>query len=124
MIIPVPEETVVHRIGGASVENLRLGDLDRSAFPPGISVLLGGSPEEAADRIRRAFKNSKKWQRLSKRIASSTAGEIFGFGFSVIECATHKLPNHGRIIHPAGIDGFEDSNLIALSRAFQLTEVD
>jgi hypothetical protein len=51
---------VVHRIGGGSVANLRLSQIDLSLQPPGISVLLGGTPQEAAEQMRQAFPKSRK----------------------------------------------------------------
>ena len=56
MIIPLPDDAVVHRIGGADVPNLRLSPLDAAQTPPGISVLIGGTPQDAAAQIRGAFK--------------------------------------------------------------------
>jgi hypothetical protein len=46
---------VVHRIGGGAVANLRLKPRERSLTPPGISVILGGTPQDAADQMRQAF---------------------------------------------------------------------
>ena len=37
-------ETIVHRLGGGIVENLRLKPQEHGLMPPGISVLLGGTP--------------------------------------------------------------------------------
>jgi hypothetical protein len=37
-------DTLVHRVGGGSVDNLRLSLIEEALTPPGISVLLGGTP--------------------------------------------------------------------------------
>jgi hypothetical protein len=56
MTIERPEDiepmTVVHRVGGGEVANLRLSPLDQKQEPPGISTLLGGTPQGAADQMR------------------------------------------------------------------------
>lgn len=121
MIITLPDDAVVHRVGGASVPDLRLGPLDAAAIPPGISVLTGGTPQEAADQMRAAFNNSRKWRAKARTVGSATAADIRAAGFDVIENPTAKLPNHARIIHPAGAAGFDDANLARLAGVFRPT---
>lgn len=118
MIIDVSPNTLVHRIGGAHIENLRLSELDLKASPPGISVLLFESAEDASERMKLAFKFSKKWKRTASRVSTAVAADIAAAGFQVIDCPTHALPNHGRIIHTEGISGFTDENLARLIAAF------
>lgn len=120
MRIDLPNETVLHRIGGASIENLRLSSLDASALPPGLSVLLGGTPHEAAEQLRQAFA-SRKWQTQAGTVATATVEDIRRVGFDVIEMKTQRLPNHGRIIHPDGVNGFSDLNLRQLASVFRTT---
>ena len=122
MIMTVPPEIAVHRIGGASIENLRLNERDRTAIPPGLSVLLGGSALDASEQMRRVFGSSKKWKRLADRVASSTALEIASAGFLVIEATTHSLPNHGRIVHSLGLEAFDEVGLSKLAVVFRGTE--
>jgi hypothetical protein len=109
---------VVHRVGGASVANLQLSPLDRQESPPGISVLLDGTPREAADQMRRAFPGSRKWRQTAGTVASTTADALRKAGFEVIPDPTSRFPNHARLIHPAGAAGFTDANLTTLSKAF------
>lgn len=120
MTIPLPDDAVVHRVGGADVPGLRLGPLDAAATPPGTSVLLGGTPQQAADQMRAAF-NSRKWRALAGTVGSATAADIRAAGFEVIENPTATLPNHARIVHPAGVAGFTDANLARLSMVFRIT---
>ena len=47
----IADDVVVHRIGGGSIANLRLSPPDLQETPPGISVLLGGTPQEAAAQM-------------------------------------------------------------------------
>jgi hypothetical protein len=119
--IPLADDVVVHRVGGATVASLQPTVVDLAAIPPGLSVLLGGTPHEAADEMRRAYPNSRKWQRLAGTVASTTAGQIRAAGFDVIPVPTGNLPSHGRIVHPDGVAGFTDANLARLATVFVLT---
>ena len=120
MTIPLEDDVVVHRVGGASVTMLRLSAADLTAVPPGLSVLLGGTPQEAADTMRVAI-NTRKWQRLASQVGTTTVGAIRAAGFDVIFAPTTKLPTHGRIVHVSGPAGFTDANLPVLSVVFSLT---
>lgn len=116
--MPLPDDVTVHRVGGADLAGLRLSPLDRAAAPPGLSVLAGGSPRDAAARMRAAFR-SRKWMALSGTVGSATAAAIRSAGFEVIDAPTHTLPNHARIVHPDGPAGFTDENLARLAAVFQ-----
>jgi hypothetical protein len=125
MVVGKPDEigpdTVVHRVGGGNLANLRLSPLDRQQIPVGISVLLGGRPEEAAAQMRSAFPNSRKWRTTSQTVGSTTVAAIRRAGFEVVPDATSRFPNHARLIHPQGEVGFEDANLELLAQTFQDT---
>lgn len=114
------DDLTVHRVGGAAVADLRLNPQDAGAIPPGISVLIGGTPEEAADQMRTTFPG-RRWRARSATVGSAVVAAIRSAGFDVIAAASTKLPNHGRIVHPAGIAGFTDANLAALSAAMNVT---
>ena len=86
--------------------------------PPGISVLKGGSPSDAARQVKEAFPNAAKLQESTKTVGSATEEVIRGVGFDVMPDPTTKFPNQHRMIHPEGIAGFSDENLGRLSRAF------
>src|SRR5262245_19289454 len=117
----VAPETVIHRIGGGSRSNLDLSPVDRQQTPPGISVLLGGTPQEAAAQMRQAFPGSRKWQRTAHTVGTTTAAAIRQAGFEVVPDPTSRFPNHARLIHPNGEAGFTDENLALLAQAFQDT---
>ncbi len=123
MIIAVPPDSLVHRIGGASVKALTLSARDCSADPPGLSVLLYESALDASRRMLREFGELKKWRRFGRIVCTTTAAEIYASGYGVIEFPTHSLPNHGRIIHGDGIAGFTEENLRRLSALFTTTEI-
>jgi hypothetical protein len=53
------EMRTLHRIGGASVENLRLKSREAALDIPGISVLKVPTPREAAQQMRDAFPKAK-----------------------------------------------------------------
>ena len=117
----IAADEVIHRVGGGGVDNLRLSPVDRTLTPPGFSVLLGGTPQEAATAMRRQFPRSKKWQAGTAVVGSATAEAIRAAGFELHPDPTDRFPNHVRIIHPDGAAGFSDPNLAKLSAAFQDT---
>ncbi|WP_187345105.1 RHS repeat-associated core domain-containing protein [Cystobacter ferrugineus] len=110
--------TLVNRIGGAAVENLRLKPGEVGLDPPGISVLLDVDPATAARQMKDAFPNATRLHESARTVGQSTIDRIRAAGFDVIPDPTKKFPNHGRIIHPDGAAGFCDSNLCRLSEAF------
>ena len=127
---PAAEEAVVapalstgdiHRIGGGSVENLRLKPREAHLNPPGISVLKASSPSDAGRQIRDAFPDAEGLHEAAKVVGSTTTERIRSVGFDLIPNPTRKLPNHHRIIHPDGVPGFNDVNLQKLSAVFSNT---
>ena len=125
MPIDRPEEvtpdTVVHRIGGGSVANLRLAPLDAQQTPPGISVLLHGTPQEAATQMRRTFPGSRKWRDTAQTVGTTTAVAIREVGFDIVPDPTTRFPNHARLVHPQGVAGFSDEHLTTLAATFRNT---
>ena len=117
-------DIVVHRIGGAQVANLHLKPKEQALEPPGISVFLGGTPQEAAAQMRRAFPDPKKYRRLHEQsaiVGSTTVQAVHAAGFDVVPDPTARFPNHARLIHRQGVDGFADDSLEVLSQAFITT---
>ena len=117
----ISPETAVHRVGGGSVANLRLSPLDAKQTPPGISVLLGGTPQAAASLMRHAFPGSRKWREIAHTVGTTTAGALREAGFEIVPDPTIRFPNHARLIHPSGIVGFTDGNLATLVATFRNT---
>jgi hypothetical protein len=120
----ISPETAVHRIGGGRPDNLHLKPPERSLQPPGISVLLAGTPPAAAEQLRQAFPDPLQYPLLhaeAARVGSTTAGEVRGAGFEIVPVPTRKLPNHARIIHADGVAGFDEANLQRLSAVFRDT---
>lgn len=111
----------IHRIGGASVENLRLKPGEVRLVPPGISVLKAPTPGEAVAEIRAAYPDATGLHEATKTVGSSTPEAIRAAGFDVIANPTRRLPNHHRLIHPDGAVGFSDANLERLAEAFTTT---
>ena len=111
----------IHRIGGNSAENFKLKPAEMKLNPPGISVLKGGSPQDAAKQMRDVFSDPKytKLQESTKTVASSTIEQIEGTGFKVMSDPTKNFPNHHRIIHPEGVEGFSEENLKRLQSVFK-----
>jgi hypothetical protein len=112
------EERDIHRIGGGSVENLRLKPTDARLNPPGISVLQAATPAEAAQQIREAFPEGTDLCRAASTVGSTNTAKIREAGFEIIPKPSRRLPNHYRIIHQDGTAGFNDENLKQLAEAF------
>jgi hypothetical protein len=114
---PLPDETPVHRVGGGSVVNLKLKPREATLNPPGISMLQCGTPQEAAEAMRRQF--PRMAPPGGTVVSSSTVEKIRAAGFDVIMDATSRFPQHVRLIHPQGVAGFTDVNLTRLAQCFQ-----
>ncbi|MGP0062911.1 MAG: hypothetical protein ACLQGP_04815 [Isosphaeraceae bacterium] len=108
----------LHRIGGGSLENLRIKPQEARMNPPGISLLKSPTPSEAANLMRRAFPEASGLCQAAKIVGSASIEGIRSAGFQGIPNPTKKLPNHHRLIHPSGVSGFTDENLKRLSEAF------
>src|SRR5262245_42540100 len=94
---PLSPDISVHRIGGGQAANLRLKPIEKTLTPPGISVLLGGTPGEAAEQMRRAFPDPvtfDKLHKLAETVGSTTVAAIGKAGFEVIRDPSTKFPNH------------------------------
>src|SRR5437588_6357356 len=111
-------DTVVHRIGGAEVANLRLKSTEQKLAPSGFSVLMGGTPKQAADQMRRAYPNALRLHEAAKTVASATVAAIRKAGFEVQVTSSRHFPNHARVVHSEGVAGFSDVNLGELAKAF------
>lgn len=72
----------------------------------------------AATQIKEAFPNADGLHEAAKVVGTTTVEKIKNAGFDVIPNPTRRLPNHHRLIHPDGVDGFDDKNLERLSEAF------
>lgn len=125
MVADVPEdiapETAVHRVGGGNVENLRLSALELELDPPGISLLLDGTPQEAASQMKQAFPRSKKWNQAAATVGTASVAAVRQMGFDIEPDPTSRFPNHARLIHPDGAAGFSEANLEGLERVFSDT---
>ena len=111
--------TMVHRIGGGSVENLRLKPKEQTLDPPGISVLLSGTAHETAEQIRRAFPYATRLLATADTVGSATVEQIRQAGFDVMLDPTRHFANHARLIHPDGVVGFRDDSLERLAQVFE-----
>jgi hypothetical protein len=108
----------IHRIGGATVENLRLKPREAALAVPGVSVLKSPGPGEAARQMRTAFPKAKGLHEAARTVGSISEELIRSAGFDVIQAPSKALPNHYRIIHPDGVAGFNDGNLARLAQVF------
>ena len=108
----------IHRIGGGGLDNLRLKPKERTLDQPGISVLKAPTPADAARKIREMLPKAKGLHEAAKTIGSTSEPLIRSAGFDIIYARSHLFPNHYRIIHPEGADGFNETNLAKLSQVF------
>ena len=119
------DDTVVHRLGGKVLDNFQLQRSEEKLNPPGISVLVGGTAKDAARTMLAVYDDPVGYPDIharSKRIASATIGEIRSQGFDVIANGTRRFPNHGRLIHPLGQEGFASERLNSLVVVFREEE--
>jgi hypothetical protein len=114
----VSDDQVAHRIGGGDASNLTLKPAEEKLDPPGISVLVGGTAEQAADDIRRVFGPRSSLAMLARVVGTAEVSAIRAIGFDVIFVPTHNFPNHARLIHPSGVGGFTPATLTKLSAVF------
>jgi hypothetical protein len=98
--------------------NLTLKPAEEKLDPPGISVLIGGTPEQAAADMRRVFGPRSTLGKLARVVGTAAIEAIRASGFDVIAAPTNNFPNHGRLIHPPGIAGFTPENLARLATVF------
>ena len=108
----------IHRIGGGSVENLRLKPREATLDVPGISVIKAPTPGVAAREMRTGLPKAKALHGQAKTIGTTSEEAIRGAGFDIIPTPSNALPNHHRIIHPEGAAGFNDANLARLAETF------
>lgn len=71
MTVPAAGNGGIHRIGGASVENLRLKPKEAALKIPGISVLKSPTPGEAARQMRIAFPKGIDLHEAAKTVGST-----------------------------------------------------
>jgi len=116
---PPASDAPVYRLGGGTVENLRLKAKEKTLIPPGISVFVGGSSEEAAGQVRLAFPNATRLLEAAETVGTTTVEAIRRAGFDVIPDPTRHFPNHARLVHPDGVAGFGEANLHKLAGAFK-----
>ena len=108
----------IHRIGGGSVENLRLKPREAALDIPGISVIKAPTPAAAAREMRTGLPRAKALHEQAKTIGSTTEEALRRVGFDVIPTPSAALPNHHRIVHRDGAAGFNDANLARLATIF------
>lgn len=112
----------VHRVGGGEPKNLALKPQELKLDPPGISVLIGGTPWETAADFRRVFGPNSSIGQAAETVGTAEIDHIRALGFDVVSIPTRNFPNHGRIVHPKdGVAGFNQENLQKLSRIFTVT---
>jgi hypothetical protein len=112
----------VHRVGGGDEKNLGLKPHEAKLDPPGISVLIGGTPADTAAAFRRVFGPKSSLGKAARNVGTAESEQIRAAGFDVVPVPTSNFPNHGRIIHPTeGAAGFTPENLQRLSQVFSNT---
>jgi len=113
----ISDDTTIHRIGGGGAANLLPKPVERMLVPPGISTLQRGTPTEAAEAMRQRYRRMAPHGQTV--VGTTTAGRIREAGFDVIMDPTARFPQHARLIHPDGLDGFTQENLDRLAQCFE-----
>ena len=111
----------IHRIGGGSIDNLRLKPREATLEVPGISVIKATTPDLAAQEMRIGLPRARDLHQQATRIGSASEAAIRSAGFEVLPVPSRALPNHHRIIHPDGVRGFDEDNLAKLADTFENT---
>lgn len=112
----------IHRVGGGDTKNLALKPHEAKLDPPGISVLVGGTPADTAAAFRRVFGPRSRLGQAASIVGTAEIDQIRAVGFDIVPVPTTNFPNHGRIIHPTeGAAGFTPENLQRLSQVFTNT---
>jgi len=118
---PLPDDAVVHRIGGASTSGLALKPGEVKLTPPGISLLRADTPELAAE-LAKDVAAKKGWSRMAdaaETMGTAKVGDIRAAGFDVIHDPTDTWGQaHARLVHPDGAAGFTPGNLEKLANVF------
>ncbi|WP_342381549.1 DUF6531 domain-containing protein [Myxococcus stipitatus] len=121
---PLDDGALVHRIGGAGVDNLHLKPPEKKLSPPGISLLQASSAEEAS-ALAKKVAGEKGWSKMAtaaETMGSAKVSDIRAAGFDVIhDCTDTWGEKHARLIHPDGASGFTPENLDKLSKVFTNT---
>jgi hypothetical protein len=68
--------------------------------------------------MRVAFPRAKGLHKMARTVGSTSEELIRSAGFDILRAPSNALPNHYRIIHPAGVAGFNDGNLARLAQIF------
>jgi hypothetical protein len=108
----------IHRIGGGSVENLRLKPREATLAVPGISVIKAPTPRDAAQEMRTGLPKARGLHEQARTIGTTSEESIRSVGFDIIPTPSTALPNHHRITHPEGVAGFSDANIAKLAEVF------
>ncbi len=69
-----------HRIGGGSVENLRLKPREMKLHPPGISVLKAPTARQAAMQVMEAFPQASALREKARVIGTTSLEKIRSVG--------------------------------------------
>jgi hypothetical protein len=113
-----PAGELCHRIGGGDATNLALKPQEAKLNPPGISILIGGTAQQAAADWRAVFRRPATSAK-AQTVGTAQIESIRALGFDVAPFPTPNFPNHGRLIHPTeGAAGFTPENLQRLSQIF------
>jgi RHS repeat-associated protein len=123
----VSDQQMIHRAGGGGWENLKLSNADKLGSPPGVSVLFGASPKDVRSKLRPiAESHEPLYKKAMGAIGSALVASVRATGFDVIDTsndkstsALNRMRMHGLIIHPEGIVGFSNDNLMMLSTVFK-----
>ena len=108
----------VFRIGGGSVDNLRLKPKEWTLKPPGISVFIHVSALAVVEQLEQAFPNATRLLADAIVVGTALVSDIRSVGFDVLYDPTKRFPNHARLIRADHGTAREEWELAALSQVF------
>jgi hypothetical protein len=123
--VSLPDTTKLFRISDVTgINSFKFNSRELDAIgkgildPPGVSLIRANSAQEAMQLWNKVFPTR---QVDLSSIRGTTAAEIREAGFDAIHNPSRgKLGDaHARLIHPEGVDGFNDSNLKKLDSKFK-----
>ena len=115
--IPASGSRGIHRIGGASVENLRLKPRSGPRRPRDLRH-RAPTAKVAANEMRTGLPKAKGAPRGGENHRLDHGRSDSQRRLRYHPHGLHALPNHHRIIHPEGVAGFNDENLARLAEVF------
>jgi hypothetical protein len=101
---------------------IRSGSVQVTETPATSAAASSNEAYQGVAQMKTAFPRATGLHEQAKTAGATNVAKIREAGFDVIPDPTKKFPNHGRVVHPQGAQGFNDENLARRSQAFKNKE--